>query len=236
MRIWKIEGTELARLLRKFEPGERPIRHARIAVDGDTIKVKVNEYEWSAPFGGLEVDRPEPSNTLDKVEVLHVRDPDEGCHIQVFVNGVKVQHTEEDIDPGRGYTRADWNERIAKYAGDQTPFGQAAHSALVESDDSQYIRGEDETNAERLIELLAEAGIEAESPAHGALFVPIDDTRQIITGYSGWWYGGLEVLRDGMFEPTDNEGLEDFCEESEEDDPAKVAAGIIREVQKLRGQ
>lgn len=93
------------------------------------------------------------------------------------------------------------------------------------------------TTAEGLIPLLAEAGIEASSPAHGALFIDVDATRQITTGYAGWWYGGLTVLVDGIWdEDTSGTELEDFCAEEDEQDLAKVAAGIIREVQRLRGQ
>ena len=68
MRIWKLEGADCDRLLRKLERHEddkRPIRYVRIGVDGDSLKVKVNEFEWSAPLGTLEVDKPEPVEQME---------------------------------------------------------------------------------------------------------------------------------------------------------------------------
>jgi hypothetical protein len=49
-----------------------------------------------------------------KVEIVHGRDPDSECEITVFVDGERVSDVYvEDIDPGRGYDRSTWDERIA---------------------------------------------------------------------------------------------------------------------------
>lgn len=48
------------------------------------------------------------------IEVLHGRDPDYECGITVYVNGIETQCDVEDIDPGRGWTRSQWSQRIAE--------------------------------------------------------------------------------------------------------------------------
>lgn len=55
-----------------------------------------------------------PSEWLTKrtVEIVHGRDPDEGCEHTVFVDGARVDAYVEDIDPGRGYERESWDENI----------------------------------------------------------------------------------------------------------------------------
>lgn len=75
-----------------------------------------------------------------KIQILHSRDPDSACDLLVYVDGVRATDVElEDIDPGRGYSKSDWQERIDAYNGDTTEFGQQAQSWLVEAADSQYI-------------------------------------------------------------------------------------------------
>lgn len=74
-----------------------------------------------------------------KVQILHSRDPDSACDIVVYVDGVLATDVEvEDIDPGRGYSAADWQERIDS-TDTNTPFGQQAKAWLEEAADSQYI-------------------------------------------------------------------------------------------------
>lgn len=84
-----------------------------------------------------------------KVQILHGRDPDSECDIQVYLNGRLVHDVEvEDIDPGRGYDRSTWNERIteAAVAADAEPdseFRQHVVGWLKEASDSQYITGDE---------------------------------------------------------------------------------------------
>lgn len=85
----------------------------------------------------------EVTATAPKVQVIHSRDPDSECGVSVFVNDVRADAGVEDIDPGRGYSRADWAERVADFEGDTSAFGQAAQQALIEAADSKYIVEED---------------------------------------------------------------------------------------------
>jgi hypothetical protein len=48
-----------------------------------------------------------------KVFVVHQRDPDFDCSIRVFLDGQEVEDFDlnlYDVDPGRGYTREDWQQ------------------------------------------------------------------------------------------------------------------------------
>lgn len=81
-----------------------------------------------------------------KVEIVHGRDPDSECGLTVFLNGESVKFTEEDIDPGRGYTREDWDERIRDAEEDTTSspaFKEAVLSTLEAYSGNKYIVGED---------------------------------------------------------------------------------------------
>lgn len=74
------------------------------------------------------------------IEVLHVRDSDAGCEVQVFVDGVRVEVTMEDVDPGRGHLRSEWNERLREaQALPGSAFRDAYVTALVETADDPGI-------------------------------------------------------------------------------------------------
>lgn len=75
-----------------------------------------------------------------RVQIVHSRHPDMSCCVQVFLDGVEVEADVEDIDPGAGATRMDWDERIEDWEGVDTPFGRAVHQALLDSADSSLIR------------------------------------------------------------------------------------------------
>ena len=49
-----------------------------------------------------------------KIEILHYRDPDRGCDIYVYVDGVETDPYTEiayvNVDPGRGHDVEDWDE------------------------------------------------------------------------------------------------------------------------------
>lgn len=45
-----------------------------------------------------------------KIEVVHYRDPEEGCDLSVFVDGVLAEVNVCNIDPGAGYDRNTWEE------------------------------------------------------------------------------------------------------------------------------
>lgn len=43
---------------------------------------------------------------MPTIQIIHDRDPDSECGLQVFIDGKRVHHDDveiEDIDPGRGY-------------------------------------------------------------------------------------------------------------------------------------
>lgn len=73
------------------------------------------------------------------VQIVHSRHPDEGCEHTVFVNDERVEADIEDIDPGRGYKREDWNERIRSYLGDTSNFGTCALQVIDAYADSEFI-------------------------------------------------------------------------------------------------
>jgi hypothetical protein len=81
-----------------------------------------------------------------KIEVLHVRDPDSECGLEVFVNGESVGFDYEDVDPGRGYSREDWDERIeeneAALVADEptrSPGFRRAIDLVLRNSDTKYI-------------------------------------------------------------------------------------------------
>lgn len=74
-----------------------------------------------------------------KVQIVHSRDPDSECYLTTFVNDQRIDADVEDIDPGRGYPRADWDERIESWQDDDTAFGAAVREALDAASGSQYI-------------------------------------------------------------------------------------------------
>lgn len=81
-----------------------------------------------------------------KIAILHTRDPDSSCELRVFIDDIEVpagQLVIEDIDPGRGYIRSDWDESIAAYDGDDSAFAAAAREALIAAADSKYIGDQD---------------------------------------------------------------------------------------------
>lgn len=83
---------------------------------------------------------------LPKVEIIHGRDPDSECGIDVYVDGVRVtQFYLEDIDPGRGHTRQSWDENTEALRENTTlspAFREAAIAAREEFGDSKYIEDE----------------------------------------------------------------------------------------------
>lgn len=90
--------------------------------------------EWIARGGFL------PDAWTPRMQVLHERDPDSSCSVDVYLNDRRVEAEIEDVDPGRGYEREYWDERTEGYADDTTAFGQAAHEALERNADSEHIR------------------------------------------------------------------------------------------------
>lgn len=90
---------------------------------------------------------------------------------------------------------------------------------------------EHEELAFQIVENLARADIKAEAvPWHGAVIVQVSPTLSITTGYSGWEYGSLSVLRDNMWDDAggdaiDFPGVDEDCE-----DPVLIASGIAKAV------
>lgn len=81
------------------------------------------------------------------VQIIHSRDPDGECGIEVYVNGERVKDvTVEDIDPGRGYDREAIAERRADAveaaeAPDATPYAIAVAEALNEAPFEKWALG-----------------------------------------------------------------------------------------------
>lgn len=52
-----------------------------------------------------------------QIDVIVYRDPDGDTELSVFLDGRRLSaddFTQHTIDPGAGWTRAEWNERIAE--------------------------------------------------------------------------------------------------------------------------
>ena len=80
----------------------------------------------------------------ETVEVIHYRDPDSSCEMCVFVDGVEVAVTAEvTIDPGAGYSRADWDQQRAEGLAGLSPSARALATRCFDSaeDKSEYIGG-----------------------------------------------------------------------------------------------
>lgn len=85
-----------------------------------------------------------PDNrTTHRTEVLHVRDSDGGCDIEVWTDGQRQTPVQvEDVDPGRGYTRRDWDESTVAVGKEPTysePFKVAVTEARDQHADNRYI-------------------------------------------------------------------------------------------------
>lgn len=88
------------------------------------------------------------SEELMKIELLHMRDPDSECSNQLYIDGKEIMSfVEESIDPGAGWTAAEWEER-AKETSEITSyspeFKKQVLLGLGESNDSPYITGGDD--------------------------------------------------------------------------------------------
>lgn len=77
----------------------------------------------------------------ETVEVIHYRDPDSSCEMYVFVDGTAVAVTAQvTIDPGAGYSRADWEQHRAESLAGLTPAAHALGTRLfVRGESSEYI-------------------------------------------------------------------------------------------------
>lgn len=65
-----------------------------------------------------------------KVQIIHSRDPDSECGLRVFVDDVETNDfSYDDLDPGRGWTDEDWEERIAD-VDTSTNYGKALRDQL----------------------------------------------------------------------------------------------------------
>ncbi|UVK59897.1 hypothetical protein SEA_OBLADI_160 [Gordonia phage ObLaDi] len=75
------------------------------------------------------------------IDIIVDRDPDGDTTLTVFIDGKRIEnYGEHHIDPGRGYSRADWDERIE--AVEEMPDSQLKNAlldSLVEAADSKWI-------------------------------------------------------------------------------------------------
>lgn len=80
---------------------------------------------------------------MSRIEILHVRDPDSACEVRVWVDGVETTDFEhEDIDPGRGYVREDWQEsrdHAAAQTNRSEPYRDAVDDAYAIGAESEHI-------------------------------------------------------------------------------------------------
>lgn len=76
----------------------------------DTVRALGGDHYVTPDFTEIDIAH---QGREPQVEVVHGRDPDSECSVTVFVNGERMTHAfVEDIDPGRGYQREDWDESI----------------------------------------------------------------------------------------------------------------------------
>lgn len=77
------------------------------------------------------------------IEIIHQRDPDDGCHHRVFVDGLEVTDvTVADVDPGRGHDARQWHDTTRALAADDTrteAFRAATTEARDQAASSDYI-------------------------------------------------------------------------------------------------
>lgn len=92
---------------------------------------------------GNEIELVECSIPMPTVSLIDVRDPDSASDHIVFVNGHRVDAEYDDVDPGRGYGREDWNDNIRFAREDTSDYGVALLEALQENATSKYITGDD---------------------------------------------------------------------------------------------
>jgi hypothetical protein len=89
---------------------------------------------WTGRFEG---DSPTPvvGQTKPKIEIAVDRDPDGGTNIAVFIDGVEAKwvedYTVDDVDPGAGYTRTDWDEATVAIK-ENADFSEAFKAQLLE--------------------------------------------------------------------------------------------------------
>lgn len=79
-----------------------------------------------------------------KVQIIHGRDPDNACDVTVFVDGERVTDFEiEDLDPGRGWQRSEWNDRlydaIENLEADDSAYNQTIVTELTSFADNSFI-------------------------------------------------------------------------------------------------
>lgn len=72
---------------------------------------------------------------IEKITVVHVRDPDSDCSIELFDQDgdrIPVDVSVIDVDPGRGYDVEDWDENTEWYR-QNLPAGSALQAAALEA-------------------------------------------------------------------------------------------------------
>jgi hypothetical protein len=99
----------------------------------DRVPFYLNEHE-------IEVDEVATGN---KIEILHVRDPDSECATRVWVDGVELtEFTYLDLDPGRGHVAEDWDKAHREAIANPDLSGSyrlALDQAYIDGRDSEYV-------------------------------------------------------------------------------------------------
>lgn len=114
----------------------------------DEISALQDALSEALRLAGIDQSDHHKPRRLPKVQIVHGRNPDAECGLTVFVDGQRVDAEVEDIDPGRGYTRSDWDVRLrdAAIAVQENPgdaYRLAVWQELTEAGDSQYITDND---------------------------------------------------------------------------------------------
>lgn len=101
--------------------------------------VPADEWLPIFPLAGLPVVE---AQVVQRVEVLHERDPDSECNVRIWIDGVEAKVDYVDIDPGRGYTYEDWDESrdcARSKLGRSDPFREAVDQAYADGRENKYI-------------------------------------------------------------------------------------------------
>lgn len=157
--------TEL-RALAQGTTEHRRLADEAAAGDSDDAEISVldaalNDYErmaelvqaldeWLTKQGFL----PDAWQRTPKVEILHERDPDEGCFHTVWVDGTKTDAWSEwNVDPGRGHVASEWVPAIEDINASTPEVAEAIRGAYVEAaENSPYVEWDLDEEGEHSID------------------------------------------------------------------------------------
>lgn len=113
------------------------------------LALSVPDEHINAYLQGGMPPEPEPQPPASGIEVLVVRDPDTWDDVTVFVDGQRVNFTQQDVDPGAGHLLSDWDKETDTVANEEH-YSPAFRAAVIAARQgyrtNQYIQedGEDD--------------------------------------------------------------------------------------------